>query len=182
MLQNAARHRKVSYPRAAAFQRKSGHSLEMRMNNSYDPNVFALLKYLLQAIRDVILESREDPAYSPQQTTTYLVPDLSLWWNGTNSQPYPPVFEKPRSFYKALAEHVERLIPAPAFQFKGSGWYATDYARPQSSKPGDSAPNGDKAESKLSDSKTEKPATETKSESKSESKTESKPTSTVKKD
>ena len=24
---------------------------------------------------------------------------------------------------------VERLISAPAFQFKGSGWYVTDYAR-----------------------------------------------------
>jgi len=86
------------------------------------------------------------------------------------------------SEHEGCGGHVERLISAPAFQFKGSGWYATDYARPQSSKPGDSAPNGDKAESKLSDSKTEKPATETKSESKSESKTESKPTSTVKKD
>ena len=29
---------------------------------------------------------------------------------------------------------VERLISAPAIQFKGSGWYATDYAAKPSSK------------------------------------------------
>jgi putative FmdB family regulatory protein len=28
---------------------------------------------------------------------------------------------------------LERLISAPAIQFKGSGWYATDYARKSSS-------------------------------------------------
>lgn len=44
---------------------------------------------------------------------------------------------------------VERLISAPAVQFKGSGWYVTDYARSASSAkeaghdksmPSDSAP------------------------------------------
>jgi putative FmdB family regulatory protein len=34
---------------------------------------------------------------------------------------------------------VERLISAPAVQFKGSGFYSTDYgAKPSSSKSGDS--------------------------------------------
>ena len=59
---------------------------------------------------------------------------------------------------------VEQLLSAPAVQFKGSGWYVTDYAR----KSG--APSG---ESKSSESKPEaKP--DTKSESSSDTKSDSK--------
>ncbi|HEU5232477.1 MAG TPA: FmdB family zinc ribbon protein [Terriglobales bacterium] len=54
---------------------------------------------------------------------------------------------------------VERLLHAPAVQFKGSGWYVTDYAK-----------SGSKADSKSGDK-----AASSSSESKSESKTESKP-------
>ena len=32
---------------------------------------------------------------------------------------------------------VERLVSAPAFQFKGSGWYVTDYARGSNSATAD---------------------------------------------
>jgi putative FmdB family regulatory protein len=39
---------------------------------------------------------------------------------------------------------VEQLLSAPAVQFKGSGWYVTDYAR-KSSKGGDSGGNGSTA-------------------------------------
>jgi putative FmdB family regulatory protein len=42
--------------------------------------------------------------------------------------------------------HVQKLIAAPAFQFKGSGWYITDYAKK------DSSP-GSKTESKRDESK-----------------------------
>ena len=56
---------------------------------------------------------------------------------------------------------VEQVISAPAVQFKGSGWYVTDYAR--GSSHAGSAKNG---ESK----KEEKPKAETKSESKEKSK------------
>jgi putative FmdB family regulatory protein len=59
---------------------------------------------------------------------------------------------------------VEQLLHAPAVQFKGSGWYVTDYAK-KSRAPTD----GDSASKKEG-----KPKAETKSESKSESKTESK--------
>lgn len=51
---------------------------------------------------------------------------------------------------------VEQLLSAPAVQFKGSGWYVTDYAKKGSSQ----GSAGKSAESK----------TETKSESKPESK------------
>ena len=54
------------------------------------------------------------------------------------------VFEKMQKFSDSpLATHeecggtVERLISAPSFHFKGSGWYVTDYA-----KGGKSEPNG----------------------------------------
>lgn len=47
---------------------------------------------------------------------------------------------------------LEQLLSSPAFQFKGSGWYITDYARKSGSgsseavkdKPGDKSENGDK--------------------------------------
>jgi len=57
---------------------------------------------------------------------------------------------------------VEQVISAPAVQFKGSGWYVTDYAKKSST--GSASSNGDsKKESKG----------ESKGESKSESKTDS---------
>lgn len=70
---------------------------------------------------------------------------------------------------------VERLLSAPAVQFKGSGWYVTDYAGKGASKPPASSSadgNGNKAESKpaassessSSDSKPASSASTTKSE------------------
>ncbi|HVW77470.1 MAG TPA: zinc ribbon domain-containing protein [Alloacidobacterium sp.] len=56
---------------------------------------------------------------------------------------------------------VERLLSAPAVQFKGSGWYVTDYAGKSASKsPAASAGSGDtsKAESKPSASTAESSA------------------------
>jgi putative FmdB family regulatory protein len=51
---------------------------------------------------------------------------------------------------------VERQLSSPAIQFKGSGWYITDYARKASSEDGskksDGAPAGDsKTEAATSD-------------------------------
>jgi putative FmdB family regulatory protein len=77
---------------------------------------------------------------------------------------------------------VERVLSAPAFQFKGSGWYVTDYGKggvkPSSNdssekKSGDSSASDAKSNDSKSDSKSES-KTESKSESKSESKPESK--------
>ena len=58
---------------------------------------------------------------------------------------------------------VKKLLSSPAFQFKGTGWYITDYAR--------KSDTGDTASS--SDSKSET-KTDTKTETKPEAKTESK--------
>jgi putative FmdB family regulatory protein len=85
--------------------------------------------------------------------------------------------DEPVTVHQKCGGSVHRLLSAPAFQFKGSGWYATDYA-----KSGSGAPKSDNSESpaKSSDSsaKVETKTSESKpSESKSsESKTsESKP-------
>ena len=59
---------------------------------------------------------------------------------------------------------VKKLLSSPAIQFKGTGWYITDYARSGSSSSGET-----KTESKP-ETKTETKAAETKPESKAETK------------
>jgi len=59
---------------------------------------------------------------------------------------------------------VQKLVSSPAFQFKGSGWYVTDYAK--------------KSDSTKSETKGEK--VETKTETKSETKSDSTSTETKK--
>ena len=64
---------------------------------------------------------------------------------------------------------VHKLMSSPAIQFKGTGWYITDYAKKDSAAAGKT----DKSEkSDTSDGKSEK--TDSKKESKSESKSETK--------
>jgi len=61
---------------------------------------------------------------------------------------------------------LERLLSAPAIQFKGSGWYVTDYAK--------KATKGEKAESEgASDSKKTEKTKETSPDKKSSEKTTS---------
>jgi putative FmdB family regulatory protein len=59
---------------------------------------------------------------------------------------------------------VHKLQSAPAFQFKGSGWYITDYARKGASS-GEGSANGAKsgsAEKSETSEKSEKPAKDSK--------------------
>src|SRR3954453_10929290 len=88
------------------------------------------------------------------------------------------VFELRQNFSDAPLTHhegcggaVEKVLSAPALQFKGTGWYVTDYARGGGARSSDSSRSDSKSESK-SDSKSE-----SKSDSKSESKSDSKPAS-----
>lgn len=67
---------------------------------------------------------------------------------------------------------VKKLFSAPAVQFKGSGWYVTDYAGKKGGASKGEASSESKGESK-SESKSES-KNESKSESKGESKSESK--------
>jgi putative FmdB family regulatory protein len=87
-------------------------------------------------------------------------------------------FEKIQKFSDRLIKKcpecggpVEQLLSAPAVQFKGSGWYVTDYAR--KGKSGDSG-SSDESSSKPSESSDSK-----KTDSKSEAKTEAKPEATA---
>ncbi len=63
---------------------------------------------------------------------------------------------------------IEQVISAPAVQFKGSGWYVTDYAK-KSSAPSSSSnsSNGDSSSKKESKSKSED-SSKSESSSKSE--------------
>jgi len=69
------------------------------------------------------------------------------------------VFEKRQSFSdETLTTHpecggpVHRLLSAPAFQLKGTGWYATDYPKGNSGGSSSSGNGGEKKESSKSDS------------------------------
>jgi putative FmdB family regulatory protein len=75
----------------------------------------------------------------------------------------PPVKKCPK-----CGGPVEQLVSAPAVQFKGSGWYVTDYAKKgasgsssesgstsSSEKDGGSSKSGEKSESKKTETKTE---------------------------
>ena len=58
----------------------------------------------------------------------------------------PPVEVCPKCGERA----VEKLLSSPAIQFKGSGWYITDYARKNAGGSGDAKPadSGDGKEAK----------------------------------
>ena len=71
--------------------------------------------------------------------------------------------DEPLHVHAACGGPVEKLLSAPALQFKGTGWYVTDYGR------GGKTPSNGKSETK----------SESKSETKSETKSESKPASTT---
>jgi putative FmdB family regulatory protein len=71
--------------------------------------------------------------------------------------------DQPLTQHEGCGGAVERLLSAPAFQFKGSGWYITDYARAgqggkkdkeAGSKEGDSASKTDSNGSSKTETKT----------------------------
>jgi putative FmdB family regulatory protein len=85
--------------------------------------------------------------------------------------------DEPLKVHEKCGGPVHRLMSAPAFQFKGTGWYVTDYAKGGASTPakGDSSKGESaKSDSAKSDS-SDKGSTET--ATKTETKTESKPAS-----
>ncbi|HUB78422.1 MAG TPA: FmdB family zinc ribbon protein [Bryobacteraceae bacterium] len=67
--------------------------------------------------------------------------------------------DEPLTVHEGCGGEVEKLLSPPALQFKGTGWYVTDYGRNGSSSP-DHKSNGKPAEKK-----TEPAKSETKSES-----------------
>jgi putative FmdB family regulatory protein len=73
----------------------------------------------------------------------------------------PPVTKCPQ-----CGAEVEQLLSAPAIQFKGAGWYVTDYAK----KSGSPAGNGKSSDVKASESKSSETKSETKKPESSSSK------------
>ena len=69
--------------------------------------------------------------------------------------------DEPLKMHEDCGGALDRLLSAPALQFKGTGWYVTDYGRGGKS----SGSNGKSADSK----------SESKSETKSDAKSETKP-------
>ena len=55
---------------------------------------------------------------------------------------------------------VQKLLSSPAFQFKGSGWYITDYAKKKSSSDSSSSGASDKESSKSSETTTSESKTD----------------------
>ena len=47
--------------------------------------------------------------------------------------------DAPLTQHESCGGQVERLLSAPALQFKGSGWYITDYAKSDSTSSSTSA-------------------------------------------
>lgn len=92
--------------------------------------------------------------------------------------------DAPLTVHEGCGGTVERLISLSGFSLKGSGWYATDYAKTGSSSPrrdSDGDPSKTKAESKSGESKPGESKSSGESKS-TETKTESKPSATTKSD
>jgi len=79
--------------------------------------------------------------------------------------------DEPLKVHQKCGGPVHRLLSAPALQFKGSGWYVTDYAKGNSSsspahksdssgssKDGDSSKEGSSSKSDNGDKAASKPA------------------------
>jgi putative FmdB family regulatory protein len=57
--------------------------------------------------------------------------------------------DKPLTKCKKCGGKLEKLLSAPAIQFKGSGWYVTDYAaKATKNEKSESEPTSDKADKK----------------------------------
>jgi putative FmdB family regulatory protein len=84
--------------------------------------------------------------------------------------------DEPLKSCPTCGKDVQKLLSSPAIQFKGSGWYITDYARKGKS-------GGGSSEGSKSSGGTDSGSSESKSEgsSKAESKPDSTPTSSTSK-
>ncbi len=84
------------------------------------------------------------------------------------------LFEKIQKFSDKMVKKcpkcggpVEQTISAPAVQFKGSGWYVTDYAK-KSHAPSSDSSSKDSKETKKEEKKTESATKESKETKKAE--------------
>lgn len=83
-----------------------------------------------------------------------------------HTEAFQKVSDKPLTKCPKCGGRLDKLLSAPAIQFKGSGWYVTDYAGKGK------ATKGEKSESEAKTEKSEKSDTKTTKESSSAKKTE----------
>jgi putative FmdB family regulatory protein len=83
--------------------------------------------------------------------------------------------DEPVAVHEKCGGHVHRLMSAPSFQFKGTGWYVTDYAKGGSSpaSKGEGKGESGKGESSKGDGKSDSGKSESSDKSDSSSKSES---------
>jgi putative FmdB family regulatory protein len=84
------------------------------------------------------------------------------------------ISDPPQSVCAKCGGAMKKLMSAPAIQFKGSGFYKTDYASSSSSKPETKTSSGSESKSESSSDTKSDTKSESKPETKSESKAESK--------
>lgn len=90
---------------------------------------------------------------------------------GTRTEHLQKISDPPLAACPKCGGEVKKLISSPAFQFKGSGWYVTDYAGKSGGK---SESSSSSSESKSDGAKADGGSSGA-SEGKSESKAEAKP-------
>jgi len=71
----------------------------------------------------------------------------------SHTEAFQKLSDKPLTKCKKCGGRLEKVISAPAIQFKGSGWYVTDYAnRATKSEKSESESTSEKKEKKAKDS------------------------------
>jgi len=97
---------------------------------------------------------------------------------GKNFEVRQKFADEPLTAHEECGGEVESLISAPTLQFKGTGWYVTDYGKNSSAANGSngkgkSESKGEGSKSESSKSESSKSESSKSESSKSESKTES---------
>ncbi len=64
--------------------------------------------------------------------------------------------DPPLTTCEACGGVLERLVSSPAIQFKGTGWYVTDYAKPTSASGSTDSPSNTSGDGDKKPKKTEK--------------------------
>jgi putative FmdB family regulatory protein len=80
--------------------------------------------------------------------------------------------DEPVTIHEKCGGKVDKLLSAPSFQFKGSGWYVTDYGKGNNGAKKSEKNDSESKNSSDTSVKTESKSADTKS---AETKTESKP-------
>jgi putative FmdB family regulatory protein len=85
----------------------------------------------------------------------------------SHTEAFQKLSDKPLTKCKKCGGRLEKMLSAPAIQFKGSGWYVTDYAsKATKGEKSESEPKADKKEKKTKESSPAKSTAEKPSPSK----------------